>query len=341
MARLIVKYVQSVRDRYGNVHHYFRRPGYARVKLPGLPGSKTFAEAYQNALDSVPGLPGASRVVKGTFADLMARYFASAEFATLQPKTQTNYRKVLGKLDFLSAIPVRALTRVHVLEIRDKENSIVLIRRLKTLLNFAVERGFRDDNPADKVKPIGKRRPFRPWTDKDIEKFLRHYKPESRQNLAITLLLYTGVRRSDVVDLGWSNVTGNILSFVPKKTSHTDEEPKRLFIPMHSELRKRLADLPKDAPAFLMTTYGNPMSEAGFSNWFSDSARDAGLPHNSSPHGLRKAAARRLAEAGCSTSEIAAITGHSTLKEVERYTASANQAKLARSAIRRVDTNDE
>jgi integrase len=37
-------------------------------------------------------------------------------------------------------------------------------------------------------------------------------------------------------------------------------------------------------------------------------------------HGLRKAAARPLAEAGCTTHEIAAITGHKTLSEVERYT---------------------
>jgi hypothetical protein len=43
-----------------------------------------------------------------------------------------------------------------------------------------------------------------------------------------------------------------------------------------------------------------------------------------------------LAEAGCSALEIAAITGHASLKEVERYTKSAQQAKLARSAISRV-----
>ena len=47
-------------------------------------------------------------------------------------------------------------------------------------------------------------------------------------------------------------------------------------------------------------------------------------------HGLRKAACTRLADAGCTAHEIAAISGHKTLKEVERYTKGADQARLAR-----------
>jgi len=56
------------------------------------------------------------------------------------------------------------------------------------------------------------------------------------------------------------------------------------------------------------------------------------LPHCSA-HGLRKAAARRLAEAGCSNQQIKAITGHKTDKEVARYTAAADQIRLAEQAM--------
>ena len=59
----------------------------------------------------------------------------------------------------------------------------------------------------------------------------------------------------------------------------------------------------------------------------------AGLPKRCKPHGLRKAACRRLAEAGCSANEIMAISGHATLKELIRYTAAADQARLARNAL--------
>ena len=61
----------------------------------------------------------------------------------------------------------------------------------------------------------------------------------------------------------------------------------------------------------------------------------AGLPHCSA-HGLRKAAARRLAEAGCSAHEIMSITGHQSLKEVERYTREAGRRNLADSAMKRI-----
>ena len=47
-------------------------------------------------------------------------------------------------------------------------------------------------------------------------------------------------------------------------------------------------------------------------------------------HGLRKAALTRLADAGCTTHELAAISGHKTLSEV------ADQARLARAAMERI-----
>jgi hypothetical protein len=42
---------------------------------------------------------------------------------------------------------------------------------------------------------------------------------------------------------------------------------------------------------------------------------------------------RRLAEHSASTKEIAAVSGHATLKEVERYTKKADQARLSKAAI--------
>jgi integrase len=55
-----------------------------------------------------------------------------------------------------------------------------------------------------------------------------------------------------------------------------------------------------------------------------------------SAHGLRKLAAKRLAEAGCSDRQIMAITGHKTVSEVSRYTKAAEQAKLAEQAMARL-----
>jgi hypothetical protein len=50
MASLRLKYVQGLVDRHGHPRFYFRRPGFARVTLPGSPWSKEFMEAYQQAM---------------------------------------------------------------------------------------------------------------------------------------------------------------------------------------------------------------------------------------------------------------------------------------------------
>ena len=55
-------------------------------------------------------------------------------------------------------------------------------------------------------------------------------------------------------------------------------------------------------------------------------------------HGLRKLAAVRLAEAGCSLHEIAAITGHESLAQVSLYTADVDQERLALAAVTRLKT---
>jgi hypothetical protein len=59
----------------------------------------------------------------------------------------------------------------------------------------------------------------------------------------------------------------------------------------------------------------------GANRRFQDQAREhAGACH-------RKAAARLLAEAGCTEHEIAAITGHASLREIARYTKAADQQR--------------
>ena len=105
-----------------------------------------------------------------------------------------------------------------------------------------------------------------------------------------------------------------------------------LSIPMHPELMRALALVPRTNLTFLMTDHGRPFSAAGFTNWFRRQCNAAGLPQCSA-HGLRKAAATRLGDAGCTVHHIMAVTGHKSLSEVARYTESANQERLARQAL--------
>jgi integrase len=90
---------------------------------------------------------------------------------------------------------------------------------------------------------------------------------------------------------------------------------------------------PKSRVTFITTTRGEPFSPPSFTNWFREQCREAGLQLGLSVHGLRKAVCCRLAEAGCSEKQIAAITGHKTLRMLQHYTEAADQKRLARSAI--------
>lgn len=171
---------------------------------------------------------------------------------------------------------------------------------------------------------------FVAWSEEDIAKYLKRWPAGSRERLALVLLLYTGQRRGDVIRMGRQHVSGGAIRVTQAKTG------AQLTIPMHSELKAVLETLPRDSLTFLTTQHGEPFKDsASFGNQFREWCDKTGLPKRSA-HGLRKSAAVRLVEAGCTTKEVQAITGHASLREVERYTKAAEQEKLARSAIARL-----
>ena len=49
MATFRMKYVKAYEDRHGRKRFYYRRPGYPTVTLPGEPGERVFADAYEAA----------------------------------------------------------------------------------------------------------------------------------------------------------------------------------------------------------------------------------------------------------------------------------------------------
>lgn len=94
-----------------------------------------------------------------------------------------------------------------------------------------------------------------------------------------------------------------------------------------------IAATPLTDLTFLVTKYGGAFTPESFTSWFVGSAKAAGLLANSTPRDLRKAGARRPAEAGCPAHRIKPITGHKTLAEVSLYTAAADQERLADEAM--------
>ena len=143
----------------------------------------------------------------------------------------------------------------------------------------------------------------------------------------MALMLFTAQRRSDVVRMGRQHVRNGAIEVRQQKTGTL------LTIPIHPGLQAVLDGTPSRHLTFLTTTQDKPFrSSASFGNWFGQCCREAGLPKGTAAHGFRKAACRRLAEAGCTALEIMAISGHRSMSEVQRYCAAADQARLARAA---------
>src|SRR5450759_5330131 len=198
---------------------------------------------------------------------------------------------------------------------------------IRALMKYAIEFGLREDNPATGVKlPNLRTDGYHSWTEAEIAQFQAHHGPGTTARLALTLLLYTGQRRGDVIRLGRQHIRDGVVHVRQQKTGI------ELAIPIHAILAAIIAQTPANHLTLLTTQTGKPFSAAGFGNWFRDRCNEAGLSHCSA-HGLRKAAARRLAEAGCTMHEIAAITGHASLSEIQRYTKAVDQRRLALSAM--------
>ena len=316
---------------------YFTCPGYPRVRLPGLPWTPQFMEAYERAMNGAPVPVGGSLVVRRSFAELAAKFTSSAEWSQLAPATKTTYRRVIDRLaEAHGKRLIRDLERRHVKEkvllpfAQTPSMSNKVLKVLRVMLNFAVELDWIQVNPAATVKPLKiKSEGFHTWSEAEIAQFEARWPIGTRERLAFALMLYLGQRRSDVAKLGPQHIEGGKIRLRQQKTGTP------LLIPLHPELVVILEATPIGALAFIVSGLGKPYTVEAFGNWFRDACRESGLT-DCPAHGLRKAASRRLAEADCTPHQIKAITGHKTLSEVTRYTDAANQARMAEQAIQKV-----
>ena len=204
--------------------------------------------------------------------------------------------------------------------------AIILLKRIRTLIRYAIAIGWRDNDPTSGVKSF-RSKEIHTWTETEIEQFEARWPTGSRERLAFSLLLYTGQRGSDVHRMAWTDIAGGVIRVVQQK------QAVKLTIPLHPRFAAELAVTKRRHVALLVTVYGAQFSVKGFGQFMSDAIRTAKLPARCKAHGLRKASARRLAEAGCTEIQIASITGHKTLAEIERYTRDASQEMLARQAM--------
>src|SRR5262249_4780808 len=166
--------------------------------------------------------------------------------------------------------------------------------------------------------------------------------------LALQIMACTSFRRSDAVQIGPRHVRktaahplGLIEDYQPQKGRRTGGN--LVTVPIHPDLAAAIAAMPMvGADTFLVTEYGKPFTAKGLGKKMREWCDAAGVPpmvdaagksKNVASHGLRKLCLTRLAETGCNVFQIAAISGHKDLREVQLYVDAYNRKKGAAEAM--------
>jgi integrase len=131
----------------------------------------------------------------------------------------------------------------------------------------------------------------------------------SVSQLALVLALWSGQRQGDLLRLPWSAYESPYIRLRQSKGG------RRVAMPAGAPLRTLLDVTERRGPLILTNTLGRPWTSDGFRTSWGKACERAGIG-DLTFHDLRGTAVVRLAIAGASVPQIAAVTGHS-LKDVE------------------------
>lgn len=289
-------------------HYYAWRGG---PKITAEPGTPEFFTEWQT-LTKDRDIP---KHYAGTVQALINAYTTSSDFLGLADATRAGYLRRLPKIEAAwGDLPQRALTdprvRGDMLEWRDglalkaPREADYHMAILARVFSWALHRGRITCNPVERPGRVWRgSRAEHVWGDDEIAAFLAAAPRQMR--LPFLLALHTGQREGNVLRLTWAAYDGASIRLKQTKTG------RRVNIPASLALKAELDATPRKAVTMCLNSRGEPWTMDGFrATWRKH--RPDGLTF----HDLRGTAVTRLAVAGCSTPEIAAITGHS-LKSVD------------------------
>jgi integrase len=268
-------------------------------------------DRWRRGVQKVPAPPG-------SLPWLIKRYQADPRFTDLQPQSQATYACELRRVEAWSARagnpPITTITRKDVKAFARSMAHLPAtakhtISRLKMLFDFAIDEGeFSGDNPARNMRLKSNPPRHQVWDDHEIAAVINAAEAEGRFSIALAVALahHTGQRQGDILRMAWTQYDGTVIRLRQRKTGVL------LDVPCTKHLIGMLAATERTGTLMVMNEVTNrPYLSSTFNCDFRKMARAAGVPDEMQFRDLRRTAVVRLAEAGCSVPEIAAISGHS------------------------------
>jgi integrase len=281
----------------------------------------------------------------GTLKSLIISYRESDKFRDLAARTKSDYERCFAFLDPLYDQPVKAFTTPALCSLRDewrktRGRRFVDYTRTVLALIFArgVELGVMTVNPATLVGKVGRDRravPLnRPWTANERAEVWRAVNTDRwlHLRLPVALGLETGMREGDVISLSRSAIKNGLLSL---KTAKRGVE---IAIPVSPSLTEALRDCERhDAMTVCVNSKGAPWKGNGFRSGFRKMLKvleaEGKIGRGCTFHGFRHDVATRLAEAGCSSEDIAAVLGQKSSRIAAHYADKADRSRRTKAAV--------
>lgn len=272
------------------------------------------------------------------FDEAMYSYIRSNRFAKLAPNSKRIYCNGMDTLQyFLAGMPLDEITRPLVITIRDQfynqpGKCRTAMVTLNNILKHAYDKGWVKQNVAANVGELPPQKEIERWSEQEIDRFIStapYYLKD-----AMMLALYTGQRRSDLVRILWTDINDEVIHVKQQKTGVD------VWIPLHPKLRQHLEAMKLRKSVRTIFAANHVLTNHYGMPWVPDSLRASFKRHSAKIglrgkqlHGVRKTTASILGEIGCTPHMIMSITGHTSIKEVQRYTVGAEKRKLAEEAM--------
>lgn len=280
--------------------------------------------------------PAAPRVGPESLEALIRAYKASPAWSALRPRSIENYTHSLRPLLEIGHVRAKDITRRDVLQIRDAiaqtrgpGSANGFVTAASVLFGWAVENDWLTHSPVMKVRRLpGGHLPA--WTVEQAEVALTGLPERFRR--VVVLGLYTGQRRGDLCKARWSDYDGQTLTIAQEKTGAV------VALDVHPDLKAEMDTWERIGDTILVNGWRRPWAPRTLSEFMAHELQKLGLPKGLNVHGMRKLFAAAMADRGATTHEIAAHTGHRTLSMIQLYTRSADQRRIAKSSVDKLQT---
>ena len=317
-----------IHPRHGAKYYRTRRGGKERLtRLPDLPIDHPDFIAAWSAAARAEDAPQSFST--GTIGSTWRAALASdifQEFSTAYQAIMLRHGKAI--CERAGDAKAAAVAEKHIrADLRNCASPGARLKAWRFWARICMERGWISADPSAAIQlrlKSGKGHPA--WSREEIDQFRHAYRIGTSARAIMELTFWTGARISDVVKIGPQHVDRwGVLSFRQSKTEDMAYVPWTCALPDYARdmdsdralCRQALEHIPLGL-TFLQTAQGRARSHKAAGHVLAQACKAIGLDR--SAHGLRKARAVALAEAGATPSRIGAWTGHRSLSEIAHYT---------------------